>query len=92
MNCATFCRRIYNDLLKIVMLHTTVEQRKSSWTWKSGRSAQFWVDGEMIWEGRACCKYAARYSGWEKWLRDNLDPETFERESSRLAEISERDN
>jgi len=52
--------------------YTSPKQRKSAWTWKSGRMAQFWVNGKMAWEGQACCKWAARHMGWEKWLRDRF--------------------
>ena len=67
-----FCRQLLALIMEDVRSHTTPAQRKTSWTWKSGRDAQFWVEDECIWQGHAHCKWAARYNGWDRWLRDNV--------------------
>lgn len=84
-----FCRSYLTSLMEVVRMFTTPAQRKSAWTWKSGKMAQFWVDGDCVWEGRACCKYDARSKGWDRYLQDKHGDEYHDRSAEVFAQLEE---
>lgn len=71
MTTHTFCRVLLCSVMLDVRPLTTVEERKAAWAYlylEMGDTAEFHGPNEFYWHGDACCKWAARVSGWEAWL------------------------
>ena len=65
-----FCRTKLSMIMPDVKAHTTAEQRKAVWVYKTGRQEwEFHGPGDFYWYGTADNASDARYRGWSAWLR-----------------------
>jgi hypothetical protein len=71
-----FCRLYLKEVMKDVVKHTTVEQRKASWTYLYegfNNHGEFHGPDNFYWHGNACCRWEARAQGWLRWMIENVD-------------------
>ena len=72
-----FGRNLLKEVLKTVVKHTTVNQRKSVWTYHFGRdNYEVQSTGKdkvtpSYWQGSASNAYEARANFWMRWLDKN---------------------
>ncbi len=64
-----FCRFVLADVMCAVRSHTTAEQRKAAWGWRSGHQVEFHGPDEFYWYGSGCCVWHANAMGWSAWLQ-----------------------
>lgn len=66
----TFCRSLLSGIMPDVQKHTTVSERKNSWTYQFNRDHwEFHGPNKFYWHGSADNAYDARYKGWSAYLR-----------------------
>jgi len=65
----TFTRTLLALVMPDVKANTTIEQRKSTWTYNFGRNHwEFHGPDGFYWHGSADNAYDARYNGWCRYL------------------------
>lgn len=65
-----FCRTLLTVVLRDVRKHTTPQQRRASWAYRYNtlNTVEFHGPDSFYWSGEGCCLWAAKATGWQKWL------------------------
>lgn len=66
----SFCRGLLKEVMVDVARHTTPQQLKEAWAWKTPgiRGVEFHGPDGFYWHGSADCLWEAKSKGWEAWM------------------------